>query len=221
MHGDPPFTGALRHPGWRAAGVSIPARSGLDPKIIAPAEVEIALTPRMSDARYVVGIDLGTTNCVLAWVDTAGVAPGEEAPRVEVLAVPQLVEPGVVEARAQLPSFLYLPAANEFPPASLDAAVGTSRARASASWRARAARRCRRASSRRRSRGCARRASIRTSAILPWNAPGDVPQVSPVDASARYLAASARGVGRGMPAPLARRRCTSPCRRRSTPRRAS
>ena len=42
VHGDPPFTGTLRHAGWRAAGVSIPARSGLDPKIIAPAEVEIA-----------------------------------------------------------------------------------------------------------------------------------------------------------------------------------
>jgi hypothetical protein len=41
VHGDPPFTGTLRHAGWRAAGVSIPARSGLDPKIIAPAEVEI------------------------------------------------------------------------------------------------------------------------------------------------------------------------------------
>jgi hypothetical protein len=41
VHGDPPFTGTLRHAGWRAAGVSIPPRSGLDPKIIAPAEVEI------------------------------------------------------------------------------------------------------------------------------------------------------------------------------------
>ena len=41
-----------------------------------------------------------------------------------MLAVPQLVKPGVVEARAQLPSFVYLPAANEFPPESLDAAVG-------------------------------------------------------------------------------------------------
>jgi hypothetical protein len=41
VHGDPPFTGTLRHTGWRAAGVSIPARTGLDPKIIAPAEVEI------------------------------------------------------------------------------------------------------------------------------------------------------------------------------------
>ena len=42
VRGEPPFTGTLRHAGWRAAGVTIPARAGLDPKIIAPAEVEIA-----------------------------------------------------------------------------------------------------------------------------------------------------------------------------------
>jgi len=42
VQGAPPFTGALRHAGWRAAGVTIPVRAGLDPKIIAPAEVEIA-----------------------------------------------------------------------------------------------------------------------------------------------------------------------------------
>jgi len=41
VRGEPPFTGTLRHTGWRAAGVTIPARAGLDPKIIAPAEVEI------------------------------------------------------------------------------------------------------------------------------------------------------------------------------------
>jgi len=41
VHGNPPFSGTLRHAGWRVTGASIPARSGLDPKIIAPAEVEI------------------------------------------------------------------------------------------------------------------------------------------------------------------------------------
>jgi len=42
VQGAPPFTGTLRHAGWRAGGVTIPVRAGLDPKIIAPAEVEIA-----------------------------------------------------------------------------------------------------------------------------------------------------------------------------------
>jgi hypothetical protein len=41
VHGVPPFTGTLRHAGWRVTGITIPARAGLDPKIVAPAEVEI------------------------------------------------------------------------------------------------------------------------------------------------------------------------------------
>src|SRR5690349_13000249 len=39
--GSPPFTGVLRHAGWRATAVNLPRRSGQDPQVIAPAEVEI------------------------------------------------------------------------------------------------------------------------------------------------------------------------------------
>ena len=39
--GTPPFTGVLRHAGWRATAVNLPRRSGQDPQVIAPAEVEI------------------------------------------------------------------------------------------------------------------------------------------------------------------------------------
>jgi hypothetical protein len=39
--GTPPFTGVLRHAGWRATAIHLPPRTGLDPKVIAPAEVEI------------------------------------------------------------------------------------------------------------------------------------------------------------------------------------
>jgi hypothetical protein len=43
VSGEPPFHGSLRHAGWRAAQVKLPAQpSGQDPKIVAPAEVEIA-----------------------------------------------------------------------------------------------------------------------------------------------------------------------------------
>lgn len=38
--GTPPFRGTLRHHGWRAADVRIPAPPG-DPRILAPAEVEL------------------------------------------------------------------------------------------------------------------------------------------------------------------------------------
>lgn len=39
--GAPPFTGVLRHAGWRATAVHLPPRGGQDPQVIAPAEVEI------------------------------------------------------------------------------------------------------------------------------------------------------------------------------------
>jgi hypothetical protein len=40
--GDPPFKGTLRHKGWRAKSFKLPEpTAGRDPKIIAPAEVEL------------------------------------------------------------------------------------------------------------------------------------------------------------------------------------
>ena len=55
-------------------------------------------------AKFSVGIDLGTTNSVIAYTPLGGdaVAPPK------VLAVPQLVAAATVEAREVLPSFLYL-----------------------------------------------------------------------------------------------------------------
>ena len=54
-------------------------------------------------ARYLIGIDLGTTNSAVAYVDTAAADP-----RVRVFEVQQLVAPGEVAPRRQLPSFVYL-----------------------------------------------------------------------------------------------------------------
>ncbi|HTL34518.1 MAG TPA: Hsp70 family protein [Kofleriaceae bacterium] len=54
-------------------------------------------------ARYLIGIDLGTTNSAVAFVDTEAADP-----RVRVFEVPQLVAPGEVAPRRQLPSFVYL-----------------------------------------------------------------------------------------------------------------
>jgi molecular chaperone DnaK (HSP70) len=54
-------------------------------------------------ARYLIGIDLGTTNSAVAYVDTRAADP-----RVRVFEVEQLVAPGEVLARRQLPSFVYL-----------------------------------------------------------------------------------------------------------------
>jgi hypothetical protein len=57
----------------------------------------------------VVGIDLGTSNTVLAHAELV------EAPRIEVLPIPQLVAAGTMDARPGLPSFLYIAPSSEQP----------------------------------------------------------------------------------------------------------
>ncbi len=56
------------------------------------------------DSRYIVGIDLGTTNTAVAFVDTENGGRG-----VEVLEIPQLVAPGETAKLPLLPSFCLYP----------------------------------------------------------------------------------------------------------------
>src|SRR5262245_32403783 len=136
-------------------------------------------------SRFVVGIDLGTTNSALAYVDTS--AGSEEEPRPQSMSIPQVVQAGLVEERPLLPSFLYLPGPNELPAGSLklpwaadrDFAVGefarnhgglvpTRLVSSAKSWLCHA--------------GVDRRAPI-----LPWKAPDGSRQVSPLEASTLFL----------------------------------
>ena len=66
--------------------------SGHDKSLIAP-------------KRFSVGIDLGTTHCVVSYVELA--ESGDVEFPQHVMAIPQLTLPGVVEDSFQLPSFLY------------------------------------------------------------------------------------------------------------------
>lgn len=135
-------------------------------------------------ARYALGIDLGTTNCALSFVpldEEAEASPG-------VLAVPQVVHAGEIGERQLLPSFLYLPGEVELPAGSLalpwdrdrSFAVGAFAREQGASVPARLVSSAKSWLS---YAGVDRRA-----AILPWASPEEVPKVSPVEASARYLA---------------------------------
>ena len=54
-------------------------------------------------SKYIIGIDLGTTNSALAYA-----ALEADKPDVTLLPIPQLVAPATVENRDLLPSFLYL-----------------------------------------------------------------------------------------------------------------
>jgi hypothetical protein len=131
---------------------------------------------------FVLGIDLGTTNSVLAYAPLSA-----EQPVVELLPIPQLVAPGVVESHFSLPSFLYLAPQHEAKEKAFDlpwskgntVVVGELARRQSAehpertvvgakSW-------------------LAHSRIDRHQPILPWGAPADVPKVSPVTAARRYL----------------------------------
>jgi len=64
------------------------------------------------EARYAVGIDLGTTHCALSYVDFRN-SEGDEVAQ-DLMLVPQLTAPGSVDQLPLLPSFLYLPHPDEF-----------------------------------------------------------------------------------------------------------
>jgi hypothetical protein len=59
-------------------------------------------------SRYCIGIDLGTTNSVISYVDTH-----IDNPIPQTLLIPQLVAPGEIASLPSLPSFIYLPEAGE------------------------------------------------------------------------------------------------------------
>ncbi len=68
----------------------------------------------MSRSRYAIGIDLGTTNCVLAYVDLAA-----KPKRIAALPIPQLETRDTVAAGALLPSFYYLGTETHEPPCTV------------------------------------------------------------------------------------------------------
>ena len=55
--------------------------------------------------KFSVGIDLGTTHCVLSYAEIN--LPETEEFSQQVMLISQLTAPGAVEERTQLPSFLY------------------------------------------------------------------------------------------------------------------
>ena len=67
----------------------------------------------MNEGRYIVGIDLGTTNCVVAYSDMQVERAPREMAKINLFRVPQLTGPGVVELRDSLPSFLYVKEGHE------------------------------------------------------------------------------------------------------------
>ncbi len=142
----------------------------------------------MSAPEFIIGIDLGTTNCVVAYLSLKHT---EKLP--ELFEIEQLIGPGKVAARTQLPSFRYHPAAGEISPDELvlpwkphplngepeqliigewARELGTKVANrvvsSAKSW-------------------LSHPQVDRSAAILPWTATDEIERVSPVKASASYL----------------------------------
>jgi len=134
------------------------------------------------NTRFVVGIDLGTTNTALSYIDT-----GSDEPQCINLTIPQVVNPGDVAPRVLLPSSLYLPGPNEQPAGALKlpwdadrdycvgefakvfgAKVPTRLVSSAKSWLCHS--------------GCDRKA-----AILPFRAGEADRKISPFDACVRFL----------------------------------
>jgi molecular chaperone DnaK (HSP70) len=137
-------------------------------------------------ARYLVGIDLGTTNSALAYIDTQQAA---KSGRVEIkpFAIPQLVAAGETKERPLLPSFLYLPGEHDLPAGSVVLPWDPARNYAVGEFaRNHGGRIPGRLVSSAKSWLC-HSGVDRSAGLLPWSAPPDVPRISPVEASARYL----------------------------------
>lgn len=140
----------------------------------------------MSEPRFSIGIDLGTTHCALAYVDIA--ASDGETTRYGVLDIPQLTAPGAVESLPLLPSFLYLPHADELASGDLNLPWSSTQDFAVGEFaRARGALTPIRLVSSAKSWLC-HPGVDRRAAILPNDAPAEVARVSPLEASTRYLA---------------------------------
>ncbi|SPA24653.1 putative heat-shock chaperone Hsp70/DnaK [Cupriavidus taiwanensis] len=139
----------------------------------------------MSEARYAIGIDLGTTHSAVSYVDLAA-SDGEKTSQ-RVLPVTQLTAPGAVEDLDLLPSFLYLPHESELAPGDLNLPWSTTRDFAVGEMaRSRGAGTPIRLVSSAKSWLC-HPGVDRRAAILPADAPPEVPRVSPLEASVRYL----------------------------------
>lgn len=141
-------------------------------------------------ARFAVGIDLGTSNTVLAYAELKAGVHGEPGP-VTLFDVEQLVAPGEVSALALLPSVRYQAGVGELaaadlqlpwdtPAAAVPVVIGSLARKLGAQAPGRLV-----ASAK---SWLSHPGVDRLAPILPWGSAADVPKVSPVEASATYLA---------------------------------
>ncbi|MFW5855360.1 MAG: Hsp70 family protein, partial [Thermodesulfobacteriota bacterium] len=139
----------------------------------------------LHDKRYIIGIDLGTTNSAVSYVDLE--AEGKKGSRIQTFRVPQLTGSGEFSTLPVLPSFLYIPGEYDIAEEAItipwknpdDNFVG-------AFAREHGSRVPARLVSSAKSWLCHANADRRAK-MLPWGAGEEVAKVSPVQATAYYL----------------------------------
>ena len=138
-----------------------------------------------TDKRYIIGIDLGTTNCAVAYVDLKSETDDKQS--IRIFDIPQLTGQSEIGRLPGLPSFLYIPGKYDVSenaimlpwPTESNNFVGTlardlgvkipSRLVSSAkSWL------------------CHDKVD-RHARILPWGSDNEIQKVSPIDATSAYL----------------------------------
>ena len=131
--------------------------------------------------RYVIGIDLGTTNSSVSFVDT------DASMRIQAFHIPQIVDVGVVKNLPSLPSFCYIASPHELAEGALKlqwhsdrsyvvglfarqrgGEVPTRSVQSAKSW-------------------LCHSALNRRDKLLPIEADESIDKISPIDATARYL----------------------------------
>jgi hypothetical protein len=136
-------------------------------------------------SRYLIGIDLGTTNSAVAYIDRSA-SSADHISSIQLFKIPQLVAEGEIDSLPTLPSFLYLADQHELNAGRLSlpwtssnlivgmwarehgALVPSKQVSSAKSW-------------------LSHDAVDRTAKILPWGADPQELACSPVEASARYL----------------------------------
>lgn len=140
----------------------------------------------MPEKRFIIGIDLGTTNSAMAYVDLdSSQGKGGDRPEIRLFTIPQATGQREVSMRRVLPSFCYIPGKYDPPPPSLP--WNTPDRIVTGTWaRDHGAKVPSRLVASAKSWLCHSNAD-RRAPILPWGASEEVDKISPVSATAAYL----------------------------------